>query len=141
MSSDSVSLSIGSSACRRFSSATHPLNRISISAGSSLRVIFHCAHSRSVNRTARPWKTPPGCPNCIDGTRRVKSNVGYWLQKVAGNRERDTRQIAKLKDVGWKVFVVWECETRDPDQLAKLAAQIRKLPKSAPSANTERKRL
>jgi DNA mismatch endonuclease (patch repair protein) len=82
-----------------------------------------------------------GCPNCIDGTRRVKSNVGYWSQKVAGNRERDARHIAELDDACWNVFVVWECETRDHDRLAKLAAQIRELPKSPPSARAVRKRL
>ena len=70
-----------------------------------------------------------GCPHCIDGTRRVKSNVPYWSDKVAGNRARDARHSAKLEDDGWTVFVMWECETRNGDRLAELAARIKALPK------------
>src|SRR4051812_8962128 len=37
-----------------------------------------------------------GCARCIDGTRTVKSNRGYWLEKVRSNRERDARNKAAL---------------------------------------------
>jgi DNA mismatch endonuclease (patch repair protein) len=70
-----------------------------------------------------------GCSRCIDGTRRVKSNVPYWSEKVAGNRERDARHVVKLKEAGWGVFVIWECETQDRARLAELAAQLRGLAK------------
>ena len=33
----------------------------------------------------------------------------FWRQKLAGNRERDARQRAALRDAGWRVMVVWEC--------------------------------
>ena len=69
-----------------------------------------------------------GCPHCIDGTRRVKSNVPYWSDKVAGNRARDARHRAKLKKDGWAVFLIWECQARNPDCLARLAAQINAIP-------------
>jgi DNA mismatch endonuclease, patch repair protein len=67
-----------------------------------------------------------GCPKCVDGTRRVKSNLPYWSDKIAGNRARDARHAAELRKAGWTVFVVWECEVRD--QLDKLAGQIKALP-------------
>lgn len=69
-----------------------------------------------------------GCPKCVDGTRRVKSNVPYWSGKIAGNRERDARHAAALKKAGWKVFVIWECGTRSEKTLATLASRLKKLP-------------
>lgn len=69
-----------------------------------------------------------GCPRCIDGTRRVKSNKSYWSAKIAGNRKRDARHVSSLKADGWKVFTIWECQTKNPAKLEKLTARIRNLP-------------
>ena len=65
-----------------------------------------------------------GCPRCVDGTRRVKSNVPYWSAKVEGNRARDKRNIAALRQMGWSVFTVWECEIKHEPRLARLAKRI-----------------
>lgn len=67
-----------------------------------------------------------GCPNCIDGTRQVKSNEGYWSEKVKGNRERDIRNTAKLEADGWRVLTIWECEVRDTSRLIDLEVLIRR---------------
>src|SRR5262249_1198170 len=66
-----------------------------------------------------------GCPNCVDGTRSVKSNASFWTSKVAGNRARDARNVAALEAAGWTVFTIWECEVVDSDKLAQLTAAIR----------------
>jgi DNA mismatch endonuclease (patch repair protein) len=63
-----------------------------------------------------------GDPNCVDGRRKPKSNLAYWLPKLARNRERDRQSEAALLALGWRVLVVWECETRDA---AALAARLR----------------
>jgi DNA mismatch endonuclease (patch repair protein) len=68
-----------------------------------------------------------GCPRCIDGTRRVKSNKSYWFGKIAGNQKRDARHASALKIDGWKVFTIWECQTKNPTNLEKLTARIRNL--------------
>lgn len=47
---------------------------------------------------------------CLDA-RRPKSNVNYWNPKLTRNKERDAEHIASLKTSGWKVLVIWECET------------------------------
>jgi DNA mismatch endonuclease (patch repair protein) len=49
---------------------------------------------------------------CLDG-RAPKSNTDYWLPKLRRNIERDTNACAELVRLGWKILVVWECETRD----------------------------
>jgi DNA mismatch endonuclease, patch repair protein len=65
-----------------------------------------------------------GCPNCIDGTRKVRSNVDYWRQKIDRNRQRDAQSAQMLSELGWRVLTIWECEVRDVARLRKLAARI-----------------
>lgn len=40
------------------------------------------------------------------------SNKEYWVPKINGNVERDKRNQQMLKEQGWKVFIVWECELK-----------------------------
>ena len=47
---------------------------------------------------------------CEDG-RAPKSNLAYWAGKLARNVTRDARNEAALKQLGWRVLVIWECET------------------------------
>ncbi|RYG89827.1 DNA mismatch endonuclease Vsr [Loktanella sp. IMCC34160] len=44
-------------------------------------------------------------------TNRPKSNSAYWQGKLARNVERDAKNTATLIDAGWRVLVIWECET------------------------------
>lgn len=51
--------------------------------------------------------------NC-KGARMPKTNVEYWVKKLAGNVRRDESVAAALIDKGWSILTVWECETRNP---------------------------
>lgn len=42
---------------------------------------------------------------------RPKSNLDYWTPKLERNRSRDIGNLEKLSALGWKVLVVWECQT------------------------------
>jgi len=55
---------------------------------------------------------------CLDG-RSPKSNTGYWWPKLKRNKERDAETLAALEAQGWKVLIIWECETRDSMQLSR----------------------
>ena len=55
---------------------------------------------------------------CLKG-RLPTSNVDYWTEKIRRNRERDAQNVMDLEDHGWKVCVVWECETKDLDDLGR----------------------
>jgi DNA mismatch endonuclease (patch repair protein) len=46
-----------------------------------------------------------------------KSRLDFWGPKLQGNRERDLRDHAALRALGWRIFVVWECQMRDKEQL------------------------
>ena len=41
-----------------------------------------------------------------------KSNQGYWQPKLTRNVERDKANIKSLKQLGWKPYIIWECQTR-----------------------------
>jgi DNA mismatch endonuclease, patch repair protein len=43
----------------------------------------------------------------------------FWLPKLIRNRERDQQQLRSLRDLGWRVLVVWECETKDRTRLTR----------------------
>jgi DNA mismatch endonuclease (patch repair protein) len=39
-----------------------------------------------------------------------KSNTPFWLEKFEKNVARDARVATQLEALGWRVFIVWECE-------------------------------
>lgn len=41
-----------------------------------------------------------------------KSNVEYWQKKINRNEERDQENYLKLKEAGWKVLIIWECQLK-----------------------------
>lgn len=46
-----------------------------------------------------------------------KTRQEYWLPKFAANIERDARKEAQLQALGWRVLLVWECETKRRGEL------------------------
>lgn len=48
------------------------------------------------------------------------SNQDYWQPKILRNVERDKANIVLLKNMGWKVIVVWECELKKSNLDARL---------------------
>jgi len=62
----------------------------------------------------------PACPL----TRTPKSRVGFWTAKFAENVARDARQQTALEADGWRVMVIWECQTKDLARLEALARTI-----------------
>lgn len=40
------------------------------------------------------------------------SNEEYWKKKILRNVERDEVNVKALKELGWNVLVVWECELK-----------------------------
>lgn len=40
------------------------------------------------------------------------SNEEYWRPKISKNVERDTLVQLQLRELGWNVLVVWECQLK-----------------------------
>ena len=41
-----------------------------------------------------------------------QSNKAYWGSKIERTRQRDQEHIAELKDTGWKIVEIWECQIK-----------------------------
>ena len=48
-----------------------------------------------------------------------KSRVKFWRDKFERNVARDRQVADDLKELGWKVETVWECETKDTEKLVR----------------------
>lgn len=66
------------------------------------------------------WHQHPGCREAT----MPSGNRAFWQAKLEGNTARDARHLRELKRAGWRVAVVWECETRDA---AKLSRRLERL--------------
>lgn len=77
----------------------------------------------------------PGCPDIVLPSRRKivevrgcywhmhtcrfgrvtpQTNSAFWSEKRSATVQRDRRNLAALRHLGWRVLVVWECQVKDP---------------------------
>jgi DNA mismatch endonuclease (patch repair protein) len=59
------------------------------------------------------WHRHPGCRY----TTTPKTRQEYWLPKFDANVERDAQKEAQVRELGWRVLVIWECETKSVEAL------------------------
>ncbi len=59
------------------------------------------------------WHRHSGCRHAST----PKANAGFWHEKFRCNVERDARKESELRQLGWKVLIIWECETGDEELL------------------------
>lgn len=55
------------------------------------------------------WHRHPGCKRAT----MPASNTEYWEKKFSKTIERDAKTKQLLENLGWQVFVVWECELKN----------------------------
>jgi DNA mismatch endonuclease (patch repair protein) len=60
------------------------------------------------------WHRHKGCPRASTPS----THQDYWIPKFKRTMERDRRNQKELKQLGWNVIVLWECELRELNQLA-----------------------
>ena len=65
------------------------------------------------------WHRHKGCGACYT----PKTRTEFWKKKFGDNVRRDRRNTRLLSQQGWKVFVVWECETGSDSKLQRLLAR------------------
>jgi DNA mismatch endonuclease (patch repair protein) len=61
------------------------------------------------------WHRHVGCRRATT----PNTHRDYWEAKFARNIQRDLTIQAALRDQGWQVLIIWECETRTQELLAK----------------------
>ena len=55
-------------------------------------------------------------PNCNLAT-MPKQNADFWREKFERNMIRDAQKVNDLEALGWRVKIVWECETSNTKEL------------------------
>jgi DNA mismatch endonuclease (patch repair protein) len=55
-----------------------------------------------------------------------QTRTEFWKEKLLANRARDEKHIQQLKEMGWRVIVIWECELKKPS-FEKLIKTLRPL--------------
>lgn len=68
------------------------------------------------------WHRHEGCKKTTD----PKSRIEFWQEKFALNIARDRRNAADLEALGWRVSVVWQCETTDAGRLEEILRNVSK---------------
>ena len=52
-----------------------------------------------------------------------KTRTEWWVEKITGTTKRDTEAENKLKDYGWEVIRIWECELK-PGSITKTLEKL-----------------
>ncbi len=55
-----------------------------------------------------------------------KTNTEFWRRKIERNRKRDADNKEKLKQMGWSVMTIWECQLK-PAQREKTLMEMEML--------------
>lgn len=85
----------------------------------------------------------PGCPDLVFKSQRKaifvhgcfwhfhrnccrppKSHREYWKPKLERNASRDKEASKKLRALGWRELVIWECQLADLDKLSRKIRQF-----------------
>lgn len=60
------------------------------------------------------WHQHEGCKRATF----PETNRDFWAKKFEQNRRRDERIASALIQAGWRVCVIWECQTKDENTLS-----------------------
>ena len=74
------------------------------------------------------WHKHEGCRYFV----WPKSNAEFWKDKIEKNVIRDQRNYELLRQDGWKIIIIWDCQLRSSnreDTLSKLVLDLEADPK------------
>ena len=73
-----------------------------------------------------------GCPRHY---RSPHSNLEYWSAKLRRNKARDKAVARRIRAMGWRTAVVWECQVKNNPQLV-VARLVKRFGKEVFSRNS-----
>lgn len=72
------------------------------------------------------WHGHQNCPNAT----LPQTNIEYWHDKIQKNITRDKIEQNKLKEEGWNVIIIWECQLKKRNREETLSRLVEKLKSS-----------
>jgi DNA mismatch endonuclease (patch repair protein) len=77
-------------------------------------------YSRAIFVHGCYWHRHPACQASSTPTR----NAEFWRDKFMSNVQRDRRKARELRKLGYRVMVVWECQTKSESKRARLRRRL-----------------
>ena len=71
------------------------------------------------------WHKHEGCRYFV----WPKNNAAFWKEKITGNVVRDQKNYEKLRNLGWRIITIWECELKPHNRestLNRVQSELRK---------------
>lgn len=56
-----------------------------------------------------------------------QSNAAFWKEKILRNIDRDNQNYCQLRESGWKVLLVWECELKSKQRDATFTELLKEI--------------
>ena len=66
------------------------------------------------------WHRHEGCKLA----RLPKSKISFWKEKLETNRQRDLLNQELLREQGWHILVVWECQLNDTAKVSRIVGEF-----------------
>lgn len=66
------------------------------------------------------WHRHEGCARSFTPAVRFE----FWQRKLDTNVSRDKRVQRALRELGWRVHVIWECETKNQERLGRKISEV-----------------
>jgi DNA mismatch endonuclease (patch repair protein) len=67
------------------------------------------------------WHGHKGCKYFVP----PKTRTEWWVNKINETTKKDAENILKLKKLGWKIIIVWECSLKS-DKIKKVLESLTK---------------
>lgn len=61
---------------------------------------------------------------CNKGRSVPNTNRSFWQSKFEANKRRDRKNRRKLREMGWEILIVWECQTQEMEKLEERLVQF-----------------
>lgn len=68
------------------------------------------------------WHGHDGC----EASKRPSSNEEYWNKKLDRNKKRDQDNLKRLRSTHWEPLIIWECQTKDQNELGLIISDFLK---------------
>ena len=71
---------------------------------------------------------------------KPKSHTAFWMTKLNENVQRDREVASALREQGWHVGVIWECQTKDTEAMTERLREEMKLAEIVRSKDSDCRR-
>ncbi|MFW5887733.1 MAG: very short patch repair endonuclease [Bacteriovoracia bacterium] len=69
------------------------------------------------------WHGHEGCKYFVI----PKTRTDWWVEKIEITKQKDEVNYAKIKDLGFKVIIIWECDLKSSSMESTLKALVNKI--------------